>query len=79
MFDTRNPAVQSLTTSLPTIVFSSSPSRLCDLFEIHDLRSSPNHPLGDAVEVFVRREEAKRFIESGVSNTIGIDRAVRVW
>jgi len=30
---------------------------------IHDLRSSPNHPLGDAVETFVRREDAERFIE----------------
>jgi hypothetical protein len=30
---------------------------------IIDLRSSPDHPLGDAVETFVRREDAERFIE----------------
>ena len=24
---------------------------------------SPNHPLGDAVETFVRREDAERFVE----------------
>ena len=28
-----------------------------------DLRSSPDHPLDDAVETFVRREDAERFIE----------------
>lgn len=25
--------------------------------------SSPNHPLGDAVDTFIRREDAERFIE----------------
>ncbi len=30
---------------------------------IIDLRSSPDHPLGDAVETFLRREDAERFIE----------------
>jgi hypothetical protein len=30
---------------------------------IVDLRSSPNHPLGDAIETFIRREDAERFIE----------------
>ena len=30
---------------------------------IIDLRSSPDHPLGDAVETFVRREDAERFVE----------------
>jgi len=28
-----------------------------------ELRSSPHHPLGDAVETFIRSEDAKRFIE----------------
>ena len=32
------------------------------VYAIHDLRSSPDHPLGDAVETFVRREDAERFI-----------------
>jgi hypothetical protein len=30
---------------------------------IRDLRSSPDHPLGDAVEVLIRRADAERFIE----------------
>jgi len=33
------------------------------VYAIVDLRSSPNHPLGDAVETFVRREDAELFIE----------------
>jgi len=33
------------------------------VYAIIDLRSSPDHPLGDAVETFVRREDAERFIE----------------
>lgn len=30
---------------------------------ITDDRSSPDHPLGDAVDTFFRREDAKRFVE----------------
>jgi hypothetical protein len=33
------------------------------VFAIIDLRSSLDHPLGDAVETFVWREDAERFIE----------------
>ena len=33
---------------------------------IVDGRSSPDHPLGDAVETFVRREDAEQFIARGV-------------
>ena len=33
------------------------------VYAIIDLRSSPDHPLGDAVEIFVCREDAERFIE----------------
>ena len=33
------------------------------VFAITDDRSSPDHPLGDAVETFIRREDAERFIE----------------
>jgi hypothetical protein len=33
------------------------------IYAIHDLRSSPDRPLGDAVETFVRREDAERFID----------------
>ena len=36
------------------------------LYAIIDLRSLPDHPLGDTVETVVRREDAERFIE-GVS------------
>jgi hypothetical protein len=32
-------------------------------YAILDLRSSPDHPLGDAVETFLRREDAERFVE----------------
>ncbi|HLA14108.1 MAG TPA: hypothetical protein VJZ25_03715 [Gemmatimonadaceae bacterium] len=34
------------------------------VYAVHDLRSSPEHPLGDAVETFIRREDAERFIEA---------------
>jgi hypothetical protein len=33
------------------------------VYAIIELRSSPDHPLGDAVETFVRREDAEHFIE----------------
>jgi hypothetical protein len=30
---------------------------------IIEVRSSRDHPLGDAIETFIRREDAERFIE----------------
>jgi hypothetical protein len=33
------------------------------VFAIVDLRSSSTHPLGDAIETFIRREDAERFVE----------------
>jgi hypothetical protein len=33
------------------------------VYAIIDGLSSPVHPLGEAVEVFIRREDAERFIE----------------
>lgn len=33
------------------------------VYAIVDTRSSRDHPLGDAVETFVRREDAERFVE----------------
>ncbi len=33
------------------------------VYAILDIRSSLDHPLGDAVETFIRREDAERFIE----------------
>ncbi len=33
------------------------------VYVIVDTRSGPDHPLGDAVETFIRREDAERFIE----------------
>ena len=33
------------------------------VYAIVDLRSSSDHPLGDAVETFVRREDAERFLD----------------
>ena len=33
------------------------------VFVIFDARSSSDHPLGDAVDTFIRREDAERFVE----------------
>ena len=33
------------------------------VYPIIDLRSSRSHPLGEAVETFIRREDAERFVE----------------
>ena len=33
------------------------------VYVIIDDRSTSDHPLGDAVETFIRREDAERFIE----------------
>jgi hypothetical protein len=35
------------------------------VYAIIDQRSSPDHPLGVPSEVFIRREDAERFIEEG--------------
>lgn len=32
------------------------------VYAIIDLRSSPDHPFGDAVETFLRREDAELFL-----------------
>jgi hypothetical protein len=48
------------------------------VYAICNLRSSPDHPLGGAVETFVRREDAERFIEEvrGDDPAVVIDRAL---
>ena len=33
------------------------------VYAIVDVRASPDHQLGDAVETFIRREDAERFVE----------------
>ena len=33
------------------------------VYAIIEVRSSPDHPLGDAIETFIRREDAARIIE----------------
>lgn len=33
------------------------------IYAIIDIRSSLDHPLGDAIETFIRSEDAQRFIE----------------
>jgi hypothetical protein len=33
------------------------------VYAVIDLRTSPDHPLAEAVETFIRREDAERFIE----------------
>jgi hypothetical protein len=33
------------------------------VYAIIDVRPTPDHPLGDTIETFVRREDAIRFIE----------------
>jgi len=39
------------------------------VYVIIDHRSSPDTPLGDAVETFLRREDAERFIERCAATT----------
>ena len=38
------------------------------VYAIIDLRSGPDHPLEDAVETFIRRGDAERFVEEGRSD-----------
>jgi hypothetical protein len=45
---------------------------------IHDLRSSPDHSLGDAAETFVRREDAERFIEEVRSDDPNLASQLRI-
>jgi hypothetical protein len=33
------------------------------VYAVIDVRSSPDHPVGDAIETFIRHEDAERFIE----------------
>jgi hypothetical protein len=33
------------------------------VYAIIDERTSPDHPLGDVIETFIRRQDAERFIE----------------
>ncbi len=41
----------------------SARTRLPTSTHVRRVRSSPDHPLGEAVETFIRREDAERFIE----------------
>ena len=50
---------EAISTARPETVIVSSVL----VYAIIGPRSSPDHPLGDAVETFVRREDAERFIE----------------
>ena len=50
---------EAISTALPESVIVSPVL----VYAIIDLRSSPDHPLGDAIETFVRREHAKRFVD----------------
>jgi hypothetical protein len=45
---------------------------------ITDTRSSPDHPLGDAIETFIRREDAERFIEEVRGNDPGLASYLRI-
>jgi len=49
------------------------------VYAIHDLRSSPDHPLGDAVETFVRREDAERFVEEVRGDDPDLKRATYLY
>jgi hypothetical protein len=43
------------------------------VFVICDVRCSLDHPLGDAIDVLVRREDAERFLDRGTSCLVGVD------
>lgn len=48
------------------------------VYAIIDIRSSPDHPLSDAVETFLRREDAERFIEKVRGEAPDLARYLRI-
>ena len=48
------------------------------VYGIRDLSTSPEHPLGEFVDVFIRREDAERFIEEVRGDELEHARDLRV-
>lgn len=48
------------------------------VYAVCDLSASPDHPLGDAVDVFVRREDAEQFIEQVQRDDPELARRLRI-
>jgi hypothetical protein len=48
------------------------------VYVIRDLRSSRDHPLGEAVDVLVRREDAQRFLDEVRSDEPELARHLRI-
>ena len=48
------------------------------VYAIIDVRSSRDHPLGDAIETFIRREDAERFIDEVRGAEPGIAAKLRI-
>ena len=42
------------------------------------MRSSPDHPLGDALEMLIRRENAERFIEEVRGDDLKLASCLRI-
>jgi hypothetical protein len=47
-------------------------------YAVIDLRSSPDHPLGDAIETFIRRDDAERFVEEVRCDDLDLARNLRI-
>lgn len=48
------------------------------VYVIRDERCSPDHPVGDAVDVLVRREDAERFIQNVRGDDPGLAKPLRI-
>jgi hypothetical protein len=48
------------------------------VYAIIDVRTARDHPLGDAVETFIRREDAERFIEEVRGDDPGLASYLRI-
>jgi hypothetical protein len=48
------------------------------VFVIRDVRCSPDHPLGDAIDVLVRREDAERFLDEVRTDDPELARHLRI-
>lgn len=48
------------------------------VYAVIDLRSSPDNPLGDALEVFIRHEDAERFIEEVLGDAPEVAAKLRI-
>jgi hypothetical protein len=48
------------------------------VYAVVDDALSPDFPLGDALEVFIRREAAERFIERSAAMTLNSRKSLRI-